>query len=98
MAKNYFNRYVWLIDTINRHGHITREEISRLWERSPLNDTGEELYERTFHNHRIAIEDTFGIEIKCDRSLGYYIANSGDLEGDGIRQWPRRMWQMGALI
>ena len=87
MAKNYFNRYVWLIDTINRHGHITREEISRLWERSPLNDTGEELYERTFHNHRIAIEDTFGIEIKCDRSLGYYIANSEDLEGDGVRQW-----------
>ena len=87
MAKNYFNRYVWLIDTINRHGHISREEISRLWERSRLNETGEELYERTFHNHREAILDTFGIEIKCDRSLGYYIANSDDLEGNGLRQW-----------
>ena len=32
-----------------------------------LNDTGEELYERTFHNHREAILDTFRIEIKCDR-------------------------------
>ena len=87
MAKNYFNRYVWLIDTINRHGHISREEISRLWERSRLNETGEELYERTFHNHRTAILETFGIEIKCDRSLGYYIANSDDLEGNGLRQW-----------
>jgi len=88
MAKNYFNRYVWLIDTINRHGHITRADLSRLWEHSPLNETGEELYERTFHNHREAILDTFGIEIKCDRSLGYYIANSDDLEGeDGVRQW-----------
>lgn len=87
MAKNYFNRYVWLIDTISRHGHISREEISRLWKRSSLNDTGEELYERTFHNHREAILDTFGIEIKCDRSLGYYIANGDDLEGCGIRQW-----------
>ena len=87
MAKNYFNRYVWLIDTINRHGHISREEISRLWERSRLNETGEELYERTFHNHRAAILETFGIEIKCDRSLGYYIANSDDLEGNGLRQW-----------
>ena len=87
MAKNYFNRYVWLIDTINRHGHISRKELSDLWENSPLNETGEELYERTFHNHREAIWDTFGIEIKCDRSLGYYIANSDDLEGDGIRQW-----------
>ena len=87
MAKNYFNRYVWLIDTINRAGHITLAEISRKWEDSSINDEGGPLAERTFHNHRIAIEDTFGIEIKCDRSLGYYIANSDDLEGDGIRRW-----------
>ena len=87
MAKTYFNRYVWLIDTINRAGHITLADISRKWEDSSLNDEGGPLAERTFHNHRIAIEDTFGIEIKCDRSLGYYIANSDDLEGDGVRQW-----------
>lgn len=87
MAKNYFNRYVWLIDTINRHGHITLAEISRQWERSAINDEGGPLAERTFHNHRLAIEETFGIEIKCDRTLGYYIANGEDLEGDGIRQW-----------
>ena len=87
MAKNYFNRYVWLIDTINRRGPITLDEISRQWERSAINDNGGPLAERTFHNHRIAIEDTFGIEIKCDRSRGYYIANSDDLEGDSVRQW-----------
>ena len=98
MAKNYFNRYVWLIDTINRHGHITRADLSRLWEQSKLNDTGEELYERTFHNHREAILDTFGIEIKCDRSLGYYIANSGDLEADGIRQWLLESLSMNNLL
>ena len=98
MAKNYFNRYVWLIDTINRHGHITRAELSDLWENSPLNETGEELYERTFHNHRQAIEDTFGIEIKCDRSLGYYIANSEDLEGDGIRQWLLESLSMSNIL
>ena len=98
MAKNYLNRYVWLIDTINRHGHISRNEISRLWERSTLNETGEELYERTFHNHREAILDTFGIEIKCDRSLGYYIANTDDLEGDGIRQWLLESLSMNNLL
>ena len=88
MAKNYFERYIWLIDTINRHGHISFSDISRLWARSPLNKLGENyLPERTFHNHRQAILDTFGIEIKCDRSLGYYIANSEDLADDGIRQW-----------
>ena len=98
MAKNYFNRYVWLIDTIYRHGHISRQDLSDLWERSTLNETGEELYERTFHNHREAILDTFGIEIKCDRSLGYYIANSGDLEGDGIRQWLLESLSMNNLL
>ena len=98
MAKNYFNRYVWLIDTIYRHGHISRQDLSDLWERSTLNETGEELYERTFHNHREAILDTFGIEIKCDRSLGYYIANSGDLEGDGIRQWLLETLSMNNLL
>lgn len=88
MAKNYFDRYVWLIDTINRHGHITKKEIDELWYRSSLNEKGDrELPERTFHNHREAILDTFGIEIKCDRSLGYYLANSEDLEGDDIRKW-----------
>lgn len=72
MAKNYFERYIWLIDTINRHGHISFSDISRLWARSPLNQLRENyLPERTFHNHRQAILNTFGIEIKCDRSLGY---------------------------
>lgn len=90
MAKNYFGRYVWLIDTINRHGHITFSHLSSLWQGSSLNNnTGREreLPERTFFNHVKAIEDVFGIKIKCDRSLGYYIANSEDLEADDIKRW-----------
>ena len=99
MAKNYFDRYVWLIDTINRHGHITFNEISYLWSHSPVNNNGDNyLPERTFHNHRQAILDTFGIEIKCDRTLGYYIANSEDLEGDGIRQWLLESLSMNNLL
>lgn len=90
MAKNYFDRYVWLIDTINRHGHITFGHLSELWMGCGLNDNvGNErkLPERTFFNHVKAIEDIFGITIKCDRSLGYYISNDEDLEGGEIRQW-----------
>ncbi len=98
MAKNYFNRYVWLIDLINRYGHIPLEEIGRQWERSALNEDRSPLAERTFHNHRMAIEDTFGIEIKCDRSLGYYIANNDDLERDGIRQWLLESLSMNNLL
>lgn len=87
MAKNYLNRYVWLIDIINRYGHITFPEISRQWQRSALNNNGEPLAERTFHNHRDAILETFGIEIKNDRSSGYYIENGSDWESRGARQW-----------
>lgn len=98
MAKNYFNRYVWLIDTISRYRYISLQDISRQWQRSSLNEDGNPLAERTFHNHREAILDIFGIEIKCDRSLGYYIANSEDLEGDGIRQWLLESLSMNNLL
>ena len=30
MSKNLFNRYIWIVDTIRRHGSITREELCRL--------------------------------------------------------------------
>lgn len=99
MAKNYFDRYVWLIDVINQHGHISFKDISNLWARSSINELGENyLPERTFHNHREAILDTFGIEIKCDRSLGYYIANNDDIEDSGIRQWLLSLLSMNNLM
>ena len=99
MAKNYFDRYVWLINTIDRHGHISKEDIDELWYRSPLNEKRDKkLPERTFHNHREAILETFGIEIKCDRSLGYYIANSEDLEADGIRHWLLESLSMNNML
>lgn len=88
MAKNYFKRYVWLINIIYRNGYIPFEDLSRKWAHCSVNETGEGyLPERTFFNHIEAIRDMFDIEIKCDRSRGYYIANSDDLEGDGIRAW-----------
>ncbi len=79
MAKNYFNRYLWLIDIINRHWFISRKEIDKLWYGSAMNDNKEkEIPKRTFHNQISAIFDMFGLEIKCDKSLGYYISDWGD--------------------
>lgn len=86
MAKNFFYRYVWLIDTIQRYGYITFPEISSLWQKSALNEDRTPLPERTFFNHREAILDIFGIEIKFDKSLGYYLPNNvSDVQG--IRDW-----------
>ena len=75
-------RYVWLIETIRRAGKISLEEINNKWMRSSLQNGEEEgLPDRTFHRHREAISDIFGIEIRCDRSNGnvYYIDNEEEL-------------------
>lgn len=54
--------------------------------RSPLNETGDPLSERTFFNHKDAIAVMFGIEILNDRSLGFYIGRS-DVGSDETSDW-----------
>ena len=98
MARNYFNRYIWLIDVLQRSGHITFEEIDRLWQKSCLNEYRENYPERTFFNHLKAIYNTFGIEIKCDRSLGYYIANNEDVESDALKNWMLQSLSLNSVI
>lgn len=99
MAKSYFNRYVWLIDLISRYGHITKRDIDDLWSCSSLNEGHETaIPERTFHNHREAILDIFGIEIGFDRGRGYYIVNTDDLDGEGIRNWLLESMSLSNLL
>lgn len=86
MAKNYFKRYIWLVDLINRRKHVSFKEINEAWMRSPLNETGDPLSERTFFNHKDAIAGMFGIEILNDRSLGFYIGRS-DVGSDETSDW-----------
>ncbi|MDY4563563.1 MAG: WYL domain-containing protein [Candidatus Cryptobacteroides sp.] len=86
MAKNFFKRYIWLVDLLSRRGYISLREISDEWQKSPLNDTHAPLSERTFFNHRDAIFDIFGIEIRNDRALGFYIASS-DMDGNSTGEW-----------
>jgi hypothetical protein len=87
MARTFFNRYIWLIDTIRRAKYITFKELSEKWQRSSLNERGEPLPERTFFNHCKEILDQFGIEIKYVKPKGYCIANEDELGEDGLRNW-----------
>jgi len=99
MAKDYIKRYIWLIDTVRVHGPISFKRISDIWEYCPLNDRrGEPLSNRTFFNHLEAIGEMFNIEIKCDRTRGYYIVNDSDLEGNGIKQWLLESLSMNNLL
>lgn len=98
MAKTYFNRYVWLIDTIRRFGPIKLEEINRKWLNSSLNEDGSRFADRTFFNHKNAILDSFGIEIQNDRTLGYYIEDADSISGTGLRNWMFESMSINNLI
>lgn len=87
MANNLFNRYIWLVDTIYRSEKITLDAINHKWVCNSMSD-GNPIPKRTFHNHRIAIEEMFDISIGCNKSTNeYYIDNVEDMERGGVRRW-----------
>lgn len=86
MSKDLFNRYIWLVDTIKRYGHITREELNVRWKKSPFSN-GESLPRRTFYNYRMAIEELFKINIECNTSTFEYYIDEGDTHNESVTNW-----------
>lgn len=82
-----YRRYIWLAETINRFGPVTRKDINILWKESPVNAAGTEISQRTFHHYINAIEEMFGIDIECNKENRYYISDSGDTEEDNLKKW-----------
>jgi hypothetical protein len=98
MASNLFNRYIWLVDTIYRSGKITFDELNQKWLRNDLSG-GKMIPLRTFHNHRIAIEEMFDINIECDKSTyDYFIDNVEDMQRGGVRSWLLNTFAVNNLI
>lgn len=89
MKRDLFRRYVWLIETIRHAKKIQFEEITERWSTSPLNTDHSQLALRTFHNHRHAIENLFGIQITCDRSdkNRYFIADLPKGNSTKLKVW-----------
>lgn len=87
MSTNLLARYIWIVDTIRRHGRISRAELNDKWQRSPFAQEGEPLARRTFYSYRQAIEELFNICIECDqRTFEYYIADS-DEHNESVSDW-----------
>lgn len=86
MSKDLFSKYIWLIDTIKRHGRITREEINSCWKNSPYSN-GESIPRRTFYNYRLAIEELFNIIIECDASTFEYYISDEDKHQESVTNW-----------
>lgn len=89
MKRDLFRRYVWLIDTIRHAKKIQFEEITERWTESPINADHSQLALRTFHNHRHAIENLFGIRIICNRTdrNRYSIAEWPDANTTKLKMW-----------
>ena len=99
MAKNYFKSYVWLLETLQSRGPLTLKEIKELWLNCSVNEDGKELATRTFANHIASIADIFGIDIVCDRRDNtYYIENTEDMNGRGIRNWMLNALSLNSLL
>lgn len=98
MASDLFKKYVWLADTIRRAGPISFAEIRERWEQSSLFE-GKPLALRTFHNHREAIDELFGIRIVCnERTNCYYIANTDELQTRNLTNWLLDSFSIGNML
>ena len=87
MASNVIKRYVWLVNTLLQRKSLTFKEICDLWDKSSLTD-GKPLALRTFHQHREAVAELFGVEIVCDtNTYKYSIASPDELKNNSAQQW-----------
>lgn len=87
MASKAINRYVWLVNTLMQRKSLTFKEICNLWDKSSLSD-GKPLALRTFHQHREAVAELFGVEIVCDtNTYKYSIASLEELKNNSAQQW-----------
>jgi hypothetical protein len=83
-----FKQYIWLINTINRSGKITLQELNNRWVRTDMSG-GLPMNRITFNRHRQAIEEMFDISIECQRKGGYYyyIENKDVFTDNNLQQW-----------
>lgn len=83
-----FRQYSWLVSTIQRAKRITLKNIQKRWIDDDLCN-GKPLSRTTFYRLRQAIEDMFGIIIKCDTNDGnhYYISNPEVLKDNSTQNW-----------
>ena len=77
MAKDKVAIYIWIVDTILKHGKISKRDLNELWKQKIDFSGGLPMADRTFYKYRRGIEDTFSVEILCTPD-GYYWIDSKD--------------------
>lgn len=99
MKPDLFHRYVWLVEVVRHAEKITFERIADLWLKSSLNSDRSPLALRTFHNHRDAVANLFGIRILCDRSdhNQYFISPGDSADFTKLKMWMLQTLTMDAV-
>ena len=94
-----FREYIWLVNTIYKARKISLSEINDKWIETDFSG-GVEFSRTTFHRHKIAIEDMFGIYIECDRKNGfkYYIGNEYVLQENSVQNWMLSTLSVSSLL
>lgn len=89
MALNQTNKLVWIVETIQKAGKISFEELNRKWMDNDEFSGGEELLKRTFHKWKLSILDTFGVIIECEKNAPYryFIENEDELKQGSVENW-----------
>ena len=92
MVALLLKRYLWLVDTLrNSPEGLTLAEINDRWSSSTIFKDwgGTEIDRRTFYNHRVAIEEQFGIEIKTIKAGPYsrYKIEKDSTANSGVVDW-----------
>lgn len=98
-ASDQFKEYIWLLNTIQRAKEITFEDLQDAWLKSSISG-GVEMAKSSFHRHKEAIYDIFGVEIECNKKNGfkYYIRNSNVLREDTVQNWLISTLTVGNIV
>ncbi len=98
MVSELIGKYIWLIQILSAAGErgLSLQEITGKYERR----YGQKYSRRTFNNHRIAVEDVFGIEIECDRRTNRYSVPFSDsvMDGDESISWLINTFTVNSLL
>ena len=98
MVSELIGKYIWLIQTLTAAGErgLTLQEIDGKYSRR----YGQAYSRRTFNNHRLAVEEIFGVDIECDRKKNrYHIPYSEDvLDNDESIGWLVNTFTVNSLL
>lgn len=94
-----FKEYIWLVNTIRKARRISFEELQEKWLDTELSG-GVEMAKSTFHRHKDAVEDIFGLYIDCDKKHGYkyFIGNDHVLKEDSVQNWMLSTLSVGNIV